>query len=285
MIYKLLAMLQYILPHHLLTAIINKLARIKIRWFKNAMINFIAKRFSVDWSEALLSEPDDYQHFNAFFTRKLKPGVRPLATAENALLCPVDGAISSFGSIREGRVFQAKGQEFSCAELLADHEQAAAFKNGEYITIYLSPKDYHRIHMPMTGKLTQMTHIPGRLFSVAPYTVDAVPRLFARNERSVHHFDTDYGPHALVLVGAMLVASMETVWHGVLNPPRARQVKYFNYADGDVALQRGEEIGRFNMGSTVVLLFPENSLQWLNGLETGKVVRMGESLGSLNSPA
>ncbi len=283
MLYKLLAYLQYLLPHHFLTAIINKLARVKTRWFKNAMINFIAKRFSVDWSEALLTKPDDYPHFNAFFTRRLKPGVRPLATEENALLCPVDGAISSFGSIREGRVFQAKGQDFSCAELLADHEQASAFKNGEYITIYLSPKDYHRIHMPMAGNLTQMTHIPGRLFSVAPYTVDAVPRLFARNERSAHHFESEYGAHALVLVGAMLVASMETVWHGVLNPPRAKQVKYFNYSEGEVALQRGAEMGRFNMGSTVILLFPENSLRWNSDLVPGKLVRMGESLGTLST--
>ncbi len=284
MLYKLLAWLQYLLPHHLLTAILNKLARVKTRWFKNAMIRFIAKRFGVNWSEALLSEPDDFVHFNAFFTRELKPGVRPLAADQNALLCPVDGAISSFGSIRDGRVFQAKGQDFSCAELLADPKWAETYINGEYMTIYLSPKDYHRIHMPVTGELQQMTHIPGRLFSVAPYTVDAVPRLFARNERSVHHFTTDYGPHALVLVGAMLVASMETVWHGVLNPPRAKRIKHLEYPQGEVKLGRGEEMGRFNMGSTVVLLFPEGSLQWHQELAPGTLVRMGESLGSLKSP-
>ena len=284
MFYKIIAFFQYLLPHHLLTAIINKLARIETRWFKNAMIKTIARNFGVNWSEALLTEPDDYKHFNEFFTRQLKPGVRPLATAEDALLCPVDGAISSFGSIRQGRIFQAKGQNFSCQELLADKAQADKFINGEYITIYLSPKDYHRIHMPLSGQLRQMTHIPGRLFSVAPYTVDTIPRLFARNERSAHHFSTKYGDHALVLVGAMLVASMETVWHGVLNPPRARQVKYFNYPAGETTLARGTEMGRFNMGSTVILLLPENSLRWNPDLAAGRTVRMGESLGTLVSP-
>jgi len=282
MLDNLLARLQYALPHHLLTWVIHKLARVRIVWFKNAMIRTIASRFGVNWSEALHQSPDDYTHFNAFFTRQLKPDARPLASEENALLCPVDGAISSFGKIRENQIFQAKGHDFSCAALLADASQAEKYQNGEYITIYLSPKDYHRIHMSLAGELTQMSHVPGRLFSVAPYTVDAIPRLFARNERSVHHFDTRIGSHALVLVGAMLVASMETVWHGLINPPRAKKLRHFNYPTGDVSLDRGAEMGRFNMGSTVVLLFPENSLKWRQELEIGQVVKMGESLGTLN---
>ncbi|MCF6225210.1 MAG: archaetidylserine decarboxylase [Xanthomonadales bacterium] len=282
MLNKLLAHLQYILPHHLLTWVIHKLARVRTVWFKNAMIRTIASRFGVNWSEALHQSPDDYPHFNAFFTRQLKPGSRPLASDENALLCPVDGAISSYGKIRENQIFQAKGHGFSCEALLADAAQAEKYQNGEYITIYLSPKDYHRIHMPLAGELTQMSHVPGRLFSVAPYTVDTIPRLFARNERSVHHFDTPIGSHALVLVGAMLVASMETVWHGLINPPRAKKLRHYNYPAGEVKLDRGAEMGRFNMGSTVVLLFPEGSLQWREGLEVGLVVKMGESLGSLS---
>jgi phosphatidylserine decarboxylase len=279
MIDTLLARLQYLLPHHLLTWIIHKLARIRVVWFKNAMISGIARHFGVNWSEALQQSPDDYDNFNAFFTRQLKPDARPLAADKNALLCPVDGAISSFGKIRDNQIFQAKGHDFSCAALLANEEAANKYKNGEYITIYLSPKDYHRIHMALSGELQSMSHVPGRLFSVAPYTVDEIPRLFARNERSVHHFETALGPHALVLVGAMLVASMETVWHGLINPPRAKKLRHFNYQSGEVSLDRGEEMGRFNMGSTVVLLFPENSVNWNAELQPGKPVRMGESLG------
>ncbi|MBE9548930.1 MAG: phosphatidylserine decarboxylase [Proteobacteria bacterium] len=278
----LLARLQYLLPHHLLTWLIHKLARIRTVWFKNAMIRGIAGHFGVNWSEALHQSPDDYEHFNAFFTRQLKPEARPLAKDEHALLCPVDGAVSSFGKIRDNQIFQAKGHDFSCAALLADEEQAKKYNNGEYITIYLSPKDYHRIHMAVSGELTSMSHVPGRLFSVAPYTVDTIPRLFARNERSVHHFDTSLGPHALVLVGAMLVASMETVWHGLINPPRAKKLRHFSYPAGEVTLKSGEEMGRFNMGSTVVLLFPENTIQWQKDLQPGNVVRMGEPLGNIH---
>lgn len=277
----LLARLQYLLPHHLLTWIIHRLARIKIVWFKNIMIRGIASHFGVNWSEALHQSPDDYMHFNAFFTRQLKHGARPLVKDEQALLCPVDGAISSFGKIRDTQIFQAKGHGFSCAALLANEGEAEKYKNGEYITIYLSPKDYHRIHMAVSGELQSMSHVPGRLFSVAPYTVDAIPHLFARNERSVHHFDTDLGPHALVLVGAMLVASMETVWHGLINPPRAKKLRHFAYQPGEVMLKRGEEMGRFNMGSTVVLLFPENTVVWKADLQPGKVVKMGESLADI----
>ena len=283
MLNALIARLQYLLPHHLLTWLIHKLARIRTRWFKNMMIRSIAKHFGVNWSEALYSSADEYQHFNAFFTRQLKPDARPISPQADALICPADGAISSFGKIQAGQIFQAKGHDFSCAELLASDELAEHYKDGDYITIYLSPKDYHRIHMAVTGELKSMSHVPGRLFSVAPYTVEEIPRLFARNERSIHNFKTVLGDHALILVGAMLVASMETVWHGLINPPRAKKLRHFDYPAGKIQLQRGEEMGRFNMGSTVVLLFPENTIQWHKDLHSGQQVKMGEALASIIS--
>ena len=211
---------QYLLPHHLLSRLAGCVAECRARWFKNAFTAWFAKRYQVNMSEALVEDLTAYEHFNAFFTRALKPGARPLDETPGAILCPADGAVSQLGPIEHGRIFQAKGHSFSALELLGgDPALAAPFMGGEFATIYLSPKDYHRVHMPLAGTLREMVYVPGRLFSVNQTTAENVPELFARNERVVCLFDTERGPMAVVLVGAMIVASIETVWAGLVTPP------------------------------------------------------------------
>lgn len=232
-------------------------------------------------SEALVEDLSAYEHFNAFFTRALKPGARPLDETPGAILCPADGAVSQLGPIEHGRIFQAKGHGFSAQELLGgDPAMAAPFMGGEFATIYLSPKDYHRVHMPLAGTLREMVYVPGRLFSVNQTTAENVPELFARNERVVCLFDTERGPMAVVLVGAMIVASIETVWAGLVTPPK-RELKTFRYDEASRApihLEKGAELGRFKLGSTAIVLFGPEQVRWAESLGAGSAVRMGQLL-------
>jgi phosphatidylserine decarboxylase len=274
---------QYLLPHHLLSRLIGCLAECRLEWIKNPLIKAFAKHYQVDMSEAQVESLSAYEHFNAFFTRALKEGARPLDSAAEAVLCPADGAISQLGRIEHGRLFQAKGHSFSVVELLGgDSALAAPFMGGNFATVYLSPKDYHRVHMPLSGTLREMVYVPGRLFSVNQTTAENVPELFARNERVVCVFDTERGPMAVVLVGAMIVASVETVWAGLITPP-ARQLKRTRYdesARAPVVLEKGAELGRFKLGSTAIVLFGPEQVQWAESLQACSPVRMGQRLGS-----
>lgn len=231
--------------------------------------------------EALSANLDDYKHFNAFFTRKLKPDARPIDSQKNSIICPADGAISQCGSIKEGRIFQAKGFDFSVKELLAcDDETAEFYKNGDFATIYLSPRDYHRMHAISDCEVSRTVHVPGRLFSVATWTAENIPRLFARNERLVCYMDTEYGKVAYILVGAILVSSMETVFNGVVTPPYGSQVREVE-RHANTTLKKGDEVGRFNMGSTVILLFPPDSVKLEDKLKAGTPVKMGEKFAEV----
>ncbi|NOX75869.1 MAG: phosphatidylserine decarboxylase [Gammaproteobacteria bacterium] len=275
------ALPQYLLPHHALSRVMHAITRCEARWWKGPFTRWFVNHYTVDMSQAAEPDLSTYPSFNAFFTRRLRDGARTLATAPDTLACPVDGAVSQLGDIMAGRIFQAKGRDYSLTELLGgDTQHAAAFEGGRFATLYLSPRDYHRIHMPVAGKLRAMTHVPGRLFSVNPATARAVPRLFARNERVVAYFDTELGPMAMVLVGAIFVASIETVWAGEVTPPAGRQIRHWDY-DPEApnnAFEKGAEMGRFNMGSTVILLFGRNAIRWLP-TATDKV-DMGQALGS-----
>nr|WP_208300068.1 archaetidylserine decarboxylase [Aquabacterium sp. A08] len=269
---------QYLLPKQALTSLAGALARRPLGGFTRRNIRNFVARYGVDMSEA--AEPDiaRYATFNDFFTRALKPGVRPFAASD--LLCPVDGAISQFGPIERDQIFQAKGHRYSTTALVGgDAALAQRFDNGSFATLYLSPKDYHRIHMPCAGRLTRMVHVPGELFSVNPTTARGVPGLFARNERVVCVFEGAHGPFVLVLVGATIVGSMATVWHGVVNPPRPGVPRDWRYDDRDIALARGDEMGRFLLGSTVVLLFPQGAMRFHPDWAPARPIRMGEAMG------
>ncbi|MCX7099827.1 MAG: archaetidylserine decarboxylase [Methylococcales bacterium] len=271
---------QYILPHHALSGLMSKLTHCENPAWKNLFIKQIIKHYGVNMAEALEPDINAYKSFNDFFTRELKPGIRPLSTDTNAVACPADGAISQAGNITEGEIFQAKGKSFTATDLLGGcPERAQPFNNGVFTTIYLSPKDYHRLHMPLTGTLKEMVHVPGRLFSVNTATTRSVPGLFARNERVVALFDTEAGPMALVLVGAIFVSSIETVWHGVVTPPSISAVKSWQYQEQAPTLKIGEEMGRFNMGSTIIVLFGKDKVQWDQALLADKVVKLGEKIG------
>jgi phosphatidylserine decarboxylase len=274
---------QYLLPHHLLSRLIGCAAECRAAWFKNRLITWFAKQYQVDMSEAQIEEPTAFEHFNAFFTRALKEGARPLDTTPGAILSPADGAVSQLGKIEHGRVFQAKGHSFSVLELLGgDSERASTFMGGEFATIYLSPKDYHRVHMPLAGTLREMVYVPGRLFSVNQTTAENVPELFARNERVVCLFDTERGPMAVVLVGAMIVASIETVWAGLVTPPKRqlKTVRYDEAARAPISLDKGAELGRFKLGSTAIVLFGPDQVRWAETLGANSSVQMGQAIGN-----
>ncbi len=273
------ALPQYLLPHHLLSRMVGRLARCRIPWIKNLLIDGFRRLYRVDLSLAVESDPHAYPDFNAFFTRALRPDARPLPSAETAVVSPVDGRISQAGVMTDGCLLQAKGKVYSLTQLLGSTELADRFQGGHYATIYLSPRDYHRIHMPLSGRLREMVHIPGRLFSVSPATARVIPDLFARNERVVCLFETDAGPMAMVLVGAIFVASIETVWAGVITPPRGRAVTRREYREDAPELERGAEMGRFNMGSTVILLFGRDQVEWSPACQPDAVVRMGQQIG------
>lgn len=281
MINRLFVLLQYLLPQHQLSRLAGRLAQTTQPWLKNPMIKAFIRRYGVDMSEAAETNPQAYACFNDFFTRALKPNARPIDSASDSLVCPADGAVSQLGRINEGRIFQAKGQFYSCLELLGgDSNLADSFAEGQFATIYLSPRDYHRVHMPCAGQLRTSIAVPGDLFSVNEVTAHQVPRLFARNERLVTIFDTDQGPMAMVLVGAMIVAGIETVWGGQALP-LSRRIQRLDYRPEacHVKLAKGEEMGRFKLGSTVVLLFPRGKVAWEPGYTAGSPTRMGEILG------
>jgi phosphatidylserine decarboxylase len=277
---EVLTKLQYILPHHTLSKMMSKLTHCENKIWKNLFIKQIIKHYGVDMNEALEQDINSFKSFNDFFTRELNPAVRPLTTTPNAIACPADGSVSQVGKINDGEIFQAKGKSFTATDLLGgDPARAEPFNNGIYTTIYLSPKDYHRLHMPLTGTLREMVHIPGRLFSVNTATTQSVPGLFARNERVAALFDTDAGPMALVLVGAIFVSSIETVWHGVVTPPSITSVRSWKYHENAPVLKIGQEMGRFNMGSTIIVLFGNNKAKWDSNFTAEKVVRLGEHIG------
>ncbi|MBZ0222224.1 MAG: phosphatidylserine decarboxylase [Dokdonella sp.] len=270
--------LQHLLPHRLLSRLVLYATRWRWQPWKDFLIRRIVRAYGVDLSQAEQPELSSYAHFNAFFTRALKPDARPLPSDPKAVACPADGRISQAGAITNGRIMQAKGQDFSAGELLGDEQAASVYANGRFVTVYLSPRDYHRVHMPLAGELIETLHIPGRLFSVAPFAVDAIPRLFARNERLVCHFQGEAGPFALVLVGAMLVSGIETVWSGVEVPPYASRPQRQDWRGQGIHLARGAEMGRFNMGSTAILLLPAGVAE-LTLLQSQQTVQMGSLLG------
>jgi len=270
---------QYLLPKQALTRFAGWVAGARWGGATTALIRWFIGRYGVDMAEAAQADPAAYASFNEFFTRALRPGVRPLASAD--LICPVDGAISQFGAIHEGRIFQAKGHDYSATALLGgDAALAAHFHGGHFATLYLSPKDYHRIHMPCAGRLLRMVHVPGELFSVNPTTARGVPGLFARNERVVCVFDAEHGPWVMVLVGATIVGSMATVWHGVVNPPRPGGLREWAYQDQAIDLPRGAEMGRFLLGSTVVMLFPTGRLRFNPDWAPGGALQMGQAMAT-----
>ena len=274
---------QYFIPKQALTAFAGWVAGHERGWVTTEIIRRFVRKYNVNMDEALDSNIASYASFNDFFTRALKPGARPLAQAD--LICPVDGAVSQFGPISGDQIFQAKGHRYSTTALVGgDAALAEQFKDGSFATLYLSPKDYHRIHMPCDGRLVQMIYVPGDLFSVNPTTARGVPGLFARNERVVCVFASSRGPFVLVLVGATIVGSMATVWHGLINPPRLPDVKTWNYVDQKVELKQGDEMGRFLLGSTVVILFPKAALQFNPTWQPTQAIRLGEVMANYQEP-
>ncbi len=269
----------YLLPHHFISWVSYFLAHITWPPIKNRFIDLYRHLHPIDINEALIKEPYAYNSLNEFFTRELDPSARPLARGKNTLLCPVDGRVSQAQAIENGRIFQAKGQDYSLLELVGGiKELAEPFENGKFSTIYLSPTDYHRIHMPLAGELTDTVYVPGRLFSVAPWTVENVPRLFARNERVVCKFKTPAGPMIMILVGAINVSAIDTVWGGTETPPSGWKIKHRKYDTVKVSLKKGAEMGRFNLGSTVIVLTGEN-VEFDDAIVPGEQTKLGQALG------
>ena len=275
---SLLTSLTYVLPHRFLSSLARRLAYSTSPGTKQWLIDTVTKKFNVDLNEAAEPDPKAYPSFNAFFTRALKPGARVADADPRALLMPADGHISQCGPIEDGRIFQAKGQSFTAAELLGDAEAAEPFRNGLFATVYLSPRDYHRVHMPWTGTLRETVHVPGRLFSVGTDAVANVPRLFARNERLACHFDTDFGPMVSVMVGALLVSGVETVWSGEEIPAYGTAITRKDYRGKGITLERFAEMARFNYGSTVIVLLPPGVATLSPELRAESPVRLGQAL-------
>ncbi len=276
---------QYLLPHHLLSALMFRITRIRWRPLKDLVIRNVVRHYRVDMEEALQSDPAAYGSFNEFFTRTMRPSARPLAEQEDAVVCPADGALSQLGTITDGRILQAKGRDYSLLELLGGRaDWAERLNGGTFATIYLSPRDYHRVHMPLEGSLREMIHVPGRLFSVNPVTTSLVPRLFGRNERILCMFEGEVGPMAVILVGAIFVGSMETVWTGQVTPTGGDDPSDVYAGEAAIRLAKGEEMGRFNMGSTVILVFPPQAVAWDPALKPGDDVRMGQKIGRVINP-
>lgn len=277
---------QHIVPQHLLSRLVGRIADCQVPWVKNTFISWFAKKYAINMSEAREEIPTNYPSFNAFFTRELKDGARPIDQTDNTIVSPADGAISQLGPIEHGRIFQAKGRGYGLSTLLGgDHERAQQFINGQFATIYLSPRDYHRVHMPVKGTLTHTTYVPGDLFSVNQTTAEGVDQLFARNERLIAYFDTEHGPMAMILVGAMIVAGIETVWGGQ-EAPRVKKpihTPFNNQTPDPIILDKGTEMGRFKLGSTVILLFPEGKMNWSDQLNATSPVQLGESIGNATS--
>lgn len=270
---------QHLLPKRHLTGLAGRVAGAESRWLTPRLIRWFARHYGVDMAEAADPDLGSYPSFNAFFTRGLRDGVRPLASAD--FVCPVDGAISQFGAIEDGRIVQAKGHRFTATELVGgDAALAGQFRHGSFANLYLSPRDYHRLHMPCDGALRRMIYVPGALFSVNPVTARGVPNLFARNERVVCLFDSaDHGPFVMVLVGATIVGSMATVWHGVVNPRRTGRIAEWTYGPDEVVLKQGAEMGRFLLGSTIVMLFRADTIAFDPSWAPERPVRLGEAMG------
>ena len=273
--------LTYVLPHRVLSSLARRLAYSDHPRVSRWLIDTVTRRFGVDLGEAADADPRAYPTFNSFFTRALRAGARTADADPRALLMPADGRISQCGSIEDGRIFQAKGQSFTAAELLADDDAARPYANGTFATVYLSPRDYHRVHMPWTGTLRETAHVPGRLFSVGPVALRTVPRQFARNERLVCHFDTDFGPMAVVMVGALLVSGVETVWSGIEIPRYGDAVTVKDYRGAGIALERFAEMARFNYGSTVIVLLPAGVATLAPDLAAETAVRLGQRLATV----
>jgi len=281
---RLFIIMQYLVPQHLISRLVGRLANSQRAFIKNTFIGWFVERYQVDMAEAQCSEPLQFKNFNDFFTRALKPGARVIAEGD-AVASPADGAINQSGVIRQGSLLQAKDRMFSLVDLLGgDTARAEAFQDGNFTTVYLSPRDYHRVHMPITGTLKKMIYVPGKLFSVNQMTSDNVPGLFARNERVVCLFDTETGPMALVLVGAMIVAGVETVWAGQVCPG-SKGCTEVDYGDRNppIHIMKGEEVGRFKLGSTVVAVFGPGMVSQVPALSPGATVRMGQAIGQLQS--
>jgi phosphatidylserine decarboxylase len=285
LIHRLKVLPQYLLPKQLITTLAGRFASQARGNTTTSVIRWFVKKYQVNMAEALNPDISSYTTFNDFFTRALKPDARVITSAE--LISPVDGAISQYGAIEFDQIFQAKGHSYSTTALVGgDQTLAAQFQNGSFATLYLSPKDYHRIHMPCDGRLTRMIYVPGDLFSVNPTTARGVPGLFARNERVVCVFDTDKGPFVLVLVGATIVGSMATVWHGLINPPRSADIREWRYDDELISLKQGDEMGRFMLGSTVVMLFPESrskTLAFNPEWAAGGAIQLGQAMCQLRA--
>lgn len=279
---RLFIALQHIIPQHLLSKLMWKLTRSEYKWLLKLILPLFIRKFKVNMDEAKNPDWKSYASFNYFFTRELKEGAREICSEQKSIASPVDGAVSQLGKINDDLIFQAKGHAYSLTQLLGNREDLGEiFKDGQFNTIYLSPKDYHRIHMPIDGTLKEMIHVPGELFSVNPTTVENVPALFARNERVICLFDTAAGPMAMILVGAIFVGSIETVWHGEVTPPTHKDIRNWKYDEKELSYLKGQEMGRFNMGSTVILLHANNKINWIKELKAEQSVRLGETIGEI----
>jgi phosphatidylserine decarboxylase len=276
---RLFVWFQHVLPQHALSRLVLRATRVRVPWFKNWLIRGFLRLYTIDMAEAVQADPLLYPSFNEFFTRALKPEARTLARQPREIACPVDGVISEADSIDGDRLLQAKGRHYTLTELLASRAWAQHFAGGSFATIYLAPFNYHRVHMPLSGRLRETVYVPGRLFSVNAATASLVPRLFARNERVLTWFDTAFGEFALILVGALNVGSIATVWAGDITPAARRVATPL--PPQPLSLEKGEELGRFNMGSTVILLFQKDRARWHDDLRAGAVVRLGQSIGEL----
>ncbi len=281
---RLFIALQHLLPQHLLSAMMWKLTRCQCKWLLKLVLPLFIRQFKVNMQEAVEPDWQYYDSFNHFFTRELNQELRPVNMEEHTIVSPVDGAISQLGKIHQDLIFQAKGHAYSLTQLLAGRDDLGKlFKNGRFNTIYLSPRDYHRIHMPIAATLQEMIYVPGELFSVNPVTVENVPALFARNERVICLFDTAAGPMAMILVGAIFVGSIETVWHGEVTPPRGKQIREWKYPEQEFRYEKGQEMGRFNMGSTVILLHANKHMEWEKSLQAEQTVKLGQVIGEIKN--
>lgn len=283
---QIFAFAQHITPQKSLSRLVGKIADCEADWVKNTFISQFVKKYNVDMSEAINSDPLSYRNFNDFFTRAIRSDLRPICDEENSVVCPADGAVSQLGKIEHGTLYQAKGHTYSLTTLLGgDASLSDQFLGGSFATVYLSPRDYHRVHMPLTGKLTKMIHIPGKLFSVNKVTAEQIPNVFARNERTVCLFDTQAGPMAVILVGAMIVASIETVWAGQVTPFN-KNVVTWNYEElNNIEIQKGEEMGRFKLGSTAIVLFGKEAVNWEESIQAETKTKMGMKFGTINKQA
>lgn len=272
-------LLQYILPKHILSRLIAKIANSQLSFVKNSIIKLYCKFYQIDMEETLEPNCLNYPTFNDFFTRALRPEARPITNDPHAIISPVDGKIYQIGDTNKNLLINAKGKAFTLEQLLADNKDASQFYHANFAVLYLAPHNYHRIHMPIAGKLQSMRYIPGKLFSVKPKIVECIPNLFAKNERVVAIFDTVLGPVAIILVGAMIVGSIEINWEGIITPNKEKNIINWDYTNKNINFALGEEIGRFKLGSTVILLFPEKTMQWQKTLQTGSPIKMGQELG------